>query len=141
MKNSEKASLEDIFGPIISSYSRAQAIEDGVLIDVTSMAREAGFEWPAALTHAAWCDCVAWTERASRCQVHQDEAGRLWDVLFMAFYAIRTTTDSGDRLRFSLYRVPIDGHSVEAEEVTLKLMVGPGDVGEPVITIMLPNED
>ena len=27
------------------------------------------------------------------------------------------------------------------EEVTLKLMVGPGDVGEPVITIMLPNED
>jgi hypothetical protein len=37
--------------------------------------------------------------------------------------------------------VPKDGHSQKAEEVTLKLMVGPGDVGEPVITIMLPNED
>jgi hypothetical protein len=141
MKNSENNSMEDVLGPVISSYSRAQAIEDGVLIDVTSMAREAGFKWPAALTLAAWCDCVAWTERDSRCQVHQGESGRLWDVLFMAFYAIRTTTDAGDRRHFSLCRVPKNGHAVEAEEVTLKLMVGPGDVGEPVITIMLPNED
>ena len=41
-ENSGKAALEDIFGPVISSYSRVQAVEDGVLIDVTSMAREAG---------------------------------------------------------------------------------------------------
>ena len=141
MKNSEHSSLEDIFGPVVASYSRAQAIEDGVLIDVTAMACEAGFKWPVALTHTAWCDYVAWTERDNRFQVHQDESGRLWDVLFMAFYAIRTATAPGDRLLFSLYRVPKDGHSTEAEEVSLKLMVGPGDAGEPVVTIMLPNED
>ena len=141
MKNSEHKSLEDVFGPIVASYSRAQAIEDGVLIDVTAMAREAGFKWPVALTHTAWCDCVAWTERDNRFQVHQDESGRLWDVLFMAFYAIRTATAPGDRLLFLLYRVPKDGHSTEAGEVSLKLMVGPGDAGEPVVTIMLPNED
>ncbi len=34
-----------------------------------------------------------------------------------------------------------DGHSTEAREGSLKLMVGPGDAGEPVVTIMLPNED
>ena len=141
MKNSEHKSLEDVFGPVVASYSRAQAIEDGVLIDVTAMAREAGFKWPVALTHTAWCDCVAWTERDNRFQVHQDESGRLWDVLFMAFYAIRTATAPGDRLLFSLYRVPKDGHSTEAGEVSLKLMVGPGDTGEPVVTIMLPSED
>ncbi|MBM68697.1 MAG: hypothetical protein CME43_04395 [Haliea sp.] len=141
MKNSEHKSLEDVFGPVVASYSRAQAIEDSVLIDVTAMAREAGFKWPVALTHTAWCDCVAWTERNNRFQVHQDESGRLWDVLFMAFYAIRTATAPGDRLLFSLYRVPKDGHSTEAGEVSLKLMVGPGDAGEPVVTIMLPNED
>ena len=129
MKNSEHKSLEDVFGPVVASYSRAQAIEDGVLIDVTAMAREAGFKWPVALTHTAWCDCVAWTERNNRVQVHQDESGRLWDVLFMAFYAIRTATAPGDRLLFSLYRVPKDGHSTEAGEVSLKLMVGPGDTG------------
>ena len=141
MKNTENTSLQDVFGPVISCYSRAQATEDGMLVDVTNMAREAGFKWPVALTHAAWCDCVAWTEQDSRSQMHQDESGRLWDVLFMAFVAIRTAADSGDRLRFSLYRVPSDGCTMDAQEVTLKLMVGPGDAGEPVVTIMLPNED
>ena len=64
-----------------------------------------------------------------------------WDVLFMAFYAIRTATTPGDRLPFSLYRVPKDGRSTEAQKVSLKLTVGPGDAGEPVVTIMLPSED
>jgi hypothetical protein len=39
------------------------------------------------------------------------------------------------------HRVPRNGQSQEAEEVTLKLIVGPGDQGEPVITILLPSED
>ena len=74
-------------------------------------------------------------------QVHQDQSGRLWDVLYMASHAIWTSKDSGDRLLFQLYRVQCDGHSIEAVLVTLKLIVGPGDSGEPVITILLPNED
>ena len=48
---------------------------------------------------------------------------------------------ASDQLHFELYRVPCDGKSMEAELVTLKLIVGPGDQGEPVITIMMPNED
>ncbi len=59
----------------------------------------------------------------------------------MASHAIQTSKDSGDRILFQLYRVPRDGHSTEAELVTLKLIVGPGDPGEPVITILLPDED
>ena len=65
----------------------------------------------------------------------------MWDVLYMASHAIRTSGDSGDRLLFQLYRVPRDGHSMEAELTTLKLIVGPGDAGEPVITILMINED
>jgi hypothetical protein len=38
---------------IISRDSRADAIRDGVLIDVSATAREAGFEYPVALTAAA----------------------------------------------------------------------------------------
>jgi hypothetical protein len=34
----------------IHSYSRAQAIEDGVLSDVSSAAREVGIRYPVALT-------------------------------------------------------------------------------------------
>ena len=138
---SNEQSAESFFGNVISTYTRAQAIEDGVLVDVGSTAQEAGFKWPVALTAAVWADCVAWTEDDSRQQVYQDESGRLWDVLYMASHAIRSSKDSGDRLLFQLYRVPRDGHSTDAVLVTLKLIVGPGDTGEPVVTILLPQED
>ena len=35
---------------VISRYTRAQAIEDGVLVDVSELAREAGFRFPVAMT-------------------------------------------------------------------------------------------
>ena len=134
-------SAESFFGGIISAYTRAQAIEDGVLIDISSTAKEAGFEWPVAMTAGAWADCVAWSDTDSQAQVYQDQSGRLWDVIFMAFQAISLSRETGDRLLFRLYRVPRDGHSTDAELTTLKLIVGPGDSGEPVITILLIDED
>ena len=55
----------------------------------------------------------------------------------MASHAIRTSKDSGDRMLFQLYRVPRDGQLMETELITLRLIVGPGDYCEPVITILL----
>src|SRR3990172_13277670 len=40
----------DIFGPVIYSYSRADAINDGVLVDVSTLAKEAGIKYPVAVT-------------------------------------------------------------------------------------------
>jgi hypothetical protein len=105
------------------------------------MAQEAGFRMPVALTAAVWADCVAWSEKDSRKQVHQDQSGRLWDVLFMAAHAIRTSRACGDWMLFQHYRVPRDGRATEAEPTTLQLRVGAGDSGKPVMTILLPNED
>ena len=45
--------------PVIFSYTRAQAIEDGVLIDLTEWAKETGFRYPVACTTAVWNDYVA----------------------------------------------------------------------------------
>lgn len=140
-RTDEHTSLEDIFGPVIMSYTRAQALEEGVLVDASTLAREAGFNWPVALTRAVWEDCVAWTESDNHRDVYQEESGRLWDLLFMAAIAIRSSRDKGNQLPLTLHRVPRDGHSGLAEEVTLKLLVGPGDHGEPVITILQPQED
>jgi hypothetical protein len=89
------------------------------------------------VTAAAWSDCVAWSDADSERQVHQDQSGRLFDVLYMAHHAIRSSRSNGDRLTLELYRVPRDGQSSEAAVTTLKLIVGPGDNGEPVITILL----
>ena len=134
-------SVTELFGEVVSSYSRARALEDGVLVDAGAMAQEAGFKWPVAITSAAWSDCVAWTHADSERQVHQDQSGRLWDVLFMAQHAIRANRSGGDRLNYQLWRVPRDGKSTEARVTTLKLVVGPGDHGEPVIAILLSDED
>lgn len=125
--------------PIIHSYTRADAIADGVLIDVTHVAREAGFQVPVALTAEVWHDCVVWTAEDSKRQVLQDEAGRLWDVLWMAFVAARRA--NGDRLSFRLYRVPRGGRGCLPRLTTLQLHIGPGDALEPLITVLLPGQD
>lgn len=136
----ENQTVTELFGEVIYRYTRAQAIEDGVLVDVSETAREAGFRWPVAMTSAAWADCVAWSEEDNQRQVNQDESGRLWDVLWMALNAIRSA-NGGTQIEYQLYRVPRDGKSAEARLTSLKLVCGPGDAGEPVITIMLPGED
>ena len=43
--------------PIIF-YTRADAIADGVLNDVSEIAKEAGIRYPVAMTSAAWSECV-----------------------------------------------------------------------------------
>jgi hypothetical protein len=70
---------------VIHSYTRAGAIRDGVLLDVSATANEAGFKYPVALTAAAWAKCVA-VPPGVLCQ---DEAGRLWDLLWQLARAVR----------------------------------------------------
>lgn len=135
----QHGSHESGFGEPIHRYSRAQAIADGLLVDVTELAREAGFRVPVALTAAVWADCVAWGEEDNCRQTYQDEQGRLWDVLWMAFLAARRST--GDMLTFQMHRVPRGKHGSKPRLTTLRLCIGPGDSGEPVITVLMPNED
>jgi hypothetical protein len=120
---------------VISSYSRAQAIEDGVLVDVSTVAAETGLRFPVALTRAVW-DRYVEVPKGVHCQ---DESGRLWDIVFMLRHAIRTG-NGGDTI---LYRVHVRNDNRERTPplVTLKAICGPGDSPEPVITIMLPDED
>jgi hypothetical protein len=122
---------------IVFSYTRAEAIRDGVLIDVTETAREAGFRIPVALTAAAWIRCVEVPPGVTG----QDESGRLWDVLWMLLVAIRQGDgDGGSEIRYRLHVRNSDKEAVPPL-VELKALCGPGDDAEPVITIMLPGED
>ena len=132
---------DSLFGNVVFSYSRQRALEEGALIDAGELAKEAGFSIPVALTDAVWHDCVFWCDEDSRRQIHQDQTGRLWDVLYMAAYAIRVDKAVSNPLLYQLYRVPRDGVATKAKLITLKIIIGPGDAGEPVITILLPHED
>ena len=129
------------FGPVISTYTRAQAIEDGFLVDVSDTAREAGFTIPVAVTRTVWTRLVAVPEGY---RGFQDERGRLWDVLWMArHYALRAS--GSDRVTMCVlvrdirkdlrdsYRPPRRHFPVVA--------IGAGDDGSPAITVMFPEDD
>ena len=105
-------------------------------MDVSAAAREAGFKYPVALTAAAWAQCVVVPPGV----VCQDEAGRLWDVLTMPRRAIRGSKDCAREVRFGVH-VRNDNRDRTPPQVRLKAVCGPGDQGEPVITVMLPDED
>jgi len=132
--------LHEVFGPIISSYSRAEAIEDGILVDVSETAKEAGIGFPVAVTRAVWDDCCEWTEADSKAKrAGQSVRGRLWDVVCMLAFAIRSGR-GGEILHYKLSRIPRPGYGAK-RLVTLKAVCGPGDDAAPVITIMGSEED
>lgn len=120
---------------VISSYSRAQAIDDGTLVDVSEMARQAGFRFPVAVTRAVHEAYVKLTPAAKR--ACNDERGRLWDILWMARCAIKTAPNGTDTVVYALHVVT---EQVRPSLVHLKMVIGPGDDAEPVITIMEPEE-
>lgn len=126
--------MDSIFGEVISAYTRKQAIDDGVLVDVSETAKEAGFRSGVALTRAVWDQYVEVPEGVKG----QDEAGRLWDILYMLRVSAKQM--NGDALLYKLH-VRNTNRSGTPPLVTLKAIIGPGDDREPVITIMLPDED
>ena len=123
------------FGPVIFAYRRAQAIADGVLVDVSETASEAGIKYPTAVTEAVWRKYISVPEGVEA----QDEQGRLWDILQMLRQTIvsdgRRETDRID------FRLLVRNNNHGPQTVTLKAICGAGDDAEPVITIMHPHED
>lgn len=143
MAEAQTTEYEDsLFGEIIYSYTRADQLADGEMIDVTETAREAGFRAPMALSRAVWEDCVAWTDEDARRKprVCQDESGRLWDVVFVAGVYARALRQSHE-VTYTIKRIPRPGFG-RRQVVQLKLVLGAGDPqGNPVFTIMFPEED
>ena len=124
--------MNSFFGPLIYAYTRADALRDGELIDVSTMAAEMGYRVPVAVTRTVWFGVVEPDETPG-----QSVEGRLEDVLRMLHYAIRTGPQSTSWVRFQLYAL-IGGVS---RLLTLKAVMGPGDAGEPVLTVIWPDED
>jgi len=121
-------SCENPFGDTIYSYSRAQAIEDGVLVDLsqTDSIRQ-HWKHPFACTSTVW----ALIEEALR-RPGQDVSGICHDISMMAKLAIHGAHGAEQ----VLFKVIITGQTH-----ALKLHIGPGDTAAPVLTLMLPYED
>ena len=124
--------MTDYFDEPISIYTRAQANEDGVLVDVSVAALEAGFKFPVAITRAVWDGYVV---PDSRARYYQDEMGRLWDILNVLRWYVRR---GGSEIHFPVTMIM---KARQRRNIVFKALCGPGDDAEPVITIMMPDED
>ena len=105
-------------------------------VEVTKTAQEAGIKFPMFLTRAVFDKYVAVPPDVTG----QDEAGRLWDVVWLTRFAIIRARPSCDRLPVALY-VRNDNH--RAKLVKLIATCGALDIDDPqpAITVMLPDED
>ena len=124
------------FGEVIYAYTRKQAIADGFQVEVSKTAQEAGIRFPVFFTRTAFDAYVTVPPNVSG----QDEAGRLWDVVWMLRFAIRKAQPGQARLPFALY---VRNDNCRPRLVKLIAACGALDTDDPqpAITVMLPDED
>ncbi len=116
--------------PVVAVYTRAEALEDGVLVDITDLAKEAGFSVPVAVTSGIFA-------MLGEDIPGQDFEGRTWDLL--TIFKLNAKNSKSDVVKFAPLFVREYGKKPAPVQMWSK--IGPGDQGEAVITIMLEGED
>ena len=115
------------FGDVIYSYTRKQAIDDGVLVDLSrEPVIKTFWNHPFACTDSVWAVIEAGVSAGL------DLDGILHDVCWLARCAVSQAQQT-DLINFT---VTIRNHDHE-----LKLQCGPGDNLKPVLTLMFRHED
>ena len=110
--------------------TRRDAIDDGDLIEITRMGRDIGITFPLAVSARAAQSMVPFPNIPQ-----ETVTENLWDTLHAFRDKARTTTEGEFEFQASIY---LNGL---VPTLTFRAAVSPGDDGEPVITIMLPDED
>lgn len=110
---------------VIFRYTREQALEDGVLVNLTPWARLVGFKIPVACTSELWHTLIEAPD-------HETSHAQAVALLMR----VRTEAEQGpdtDRIDFTQER--------NGETIGAYALCHGGDHAEPVITIMMPWED
>ena len=129
---------DQLAADVIHTYTRADALRDGVLVDLSEWAREVGFVVPVAVSTSVWADIESIPPEHN----HQDARGRAHDLLWMAAHACKggighvtaiMPVENGVRWHRDITR--------PENRQSYRIHSGPGDQGEHVITITQLDED
>jgi len=131
-----KSNEDSPFGEVIFAYTWKQAIADGIQVDVSKTAKEAGIKFPMFITRTVYDAYVIVPPDVTG----QDESGRLWDIVWMTRFGIIRASTGADRIPVALY---VRNENYAARLVKLVATCGPLDIDDPqpAITVMLPEED
>ena len=120
---------------LISSYTCADAIADGLFVDVmedeelAALVREAGFKLPFAVTASVLSECIELNERS---HVGESRAGRWWDILHVLNWTLPKDFRGPAEHGFKL--------SVSGRLVSLVADFTFDDAGRPAVTILFLHE-
>ena len=123
---------------VIYSYTRKQAIEDGIQVKLedenAQLAKEAGYKYPVFLTSGVLGLIEKAVDNKKYCN---DFTGVLWDILYMSRAFGKPVND-----RMTKFEVIISGTGKQRTH-TMYIECGAMDFDdpEPVLTIMLPEEN
>jgi hypothetical protein len=109
---------------------------DGVQVDVTTTALEAGIKFPVFLTRGVYDTYVAVPDGVTG----QDEAGRLWDVVWMLRFGIIRARPGVQRITVAFY-VRNDNRAAKLIKLVAVCSALDMDDPQPAITIAMPGED
>ena len=121
---------------IISSYSRADAIRDGVLIDITDIAKRFGFKYPVAITSNLYYTYI--DPNGNMNSIREVDNTLIGDVLTTLYYSIKNSKENETNI--VTVKMTIEISPNETSEIEFWAHCGPGDDYRPVITIMLPED-
>ncbi len=118
---------EDAYGSV---YTRAEAISDGQLIDVSQSARQLGICLSVAITASAWAQLIAVPHKK------EEEIERLFALLGRVQFELDQTPAFDHRLIVS-----VEAETGEQKQIEIRVTVGPDEKGKIVVTVMLGYED
>jgi len=122
-------STDSVFGNVIYSYTRANAIEDGVLVDLSRLPVIRTF-WTDPLA----CTDTVWAAIQEGVTAGGDLDGILHDICWTARCTLsQAKSKETNRIFFSV--------TISDRVHDLKLHCGPGDDALPVLTLMRSTED
>ena len=111
-----------------------QAIEAGVLIDVTPTAKQLGISFPMTITKPLWEAGIA----SSQTLTEEEKASRLRDVLMAFRLRLASLTTVSPLLDFpALLAMP---PSAVPQPVPLFALIQPDQAQQMSVTLLLPNE-
>lgn len=125
--------------------SRQEALQQGFLIEVSSVAQNAGYRFPVALTRALWRDVNAAPDSLMGRDyggVIQTPDNRLWHLLLDLAYQIDRDAAPDESAFVARILMPTADPAGQVwSRCSIRYSLGLGDDGEAVATIMRPGEE
>jgi hypothetical protein len=131
----ESTAADSTAGPGVPTIrDRQEAIQSGILIDVTPTARELGLTFPVTITKPLWDIGIVTNQSLSQ----EEQSGRLRDVLMAFRLRLASLATISPLIDFpALLAMP---PSTVPQPVPLFAIIQPDSGNQANVTLLLPNE-